>query len=65
MRTENVSQGNVVASWPRATGEVTQGRGGHVTLGLDMGHLVRDTRTLLMEDEGFKYQLLRKGSYQS
>ena len=31
----------------------------------DMGHLMKDTRTLLMEDEGFKYQLLRKGSYQS
>ena len=38
---------------------------GTLCLRLDMGHLMRDTRTLLMEDEGFKYQLLMEESYQS
>ena len=39
--------------------------GGHVTLRIRTGHLVKDTRTLLAKDEGFKYQLLVEGSYQS
>ena len=47
--------------WPRAP---VPG-GGHVTLRIETGHLVKDMRTPLVKDEGFKYQLLVEGSYQS